>query len=316
MLKKLFNYLLGGSSEGNVPDGYWGAKDGWEETDYQLCAGVLDLPKPRHTFNDNKITYQQTDISNVSCTIHGAIGAISDLTGYKLTDNERQDIWNEALANGADPKVGWYVNKAVDITRRWWNQNKPLDFEIVAFSFVTGSEEHRDALLSGYSVVTGYRGNQAYNDDYNADSVLNLTSFGAPSYGHCIRIVDDLVIKYDDVVDNYPKTRPKTNIYKIPDANMIPLRDNDVFFNTGYVFAIKDDMGDWTRKVSPWAIKSVEKARSKGIMTKWDNPQEEIAPANSTLEWTLFKLGGLTKTGLSLSKERLAVSLDKLKLLD
>jgi hypothetical protein len=68
-------------------------------------------------------------------------------------------------------------------------------------------------------------------------------------------------------------------------------------------------------KVSSWAEQSVAKAIHKGIMVRWQDPQEIIG--NSTLEASLVKLGLLSQQGnVGVSKERWACVLDKLGLLN
>ena len=67
--------------------------------------------------------------------------------------------------------------------------------------------------------------------------------------------------------------------------------------------------------ISPWALNSVEKARKKGIITNWSAPQDSVS--DETYQWVFQKLGAIDKvTTTALNRERFAVILDRLGLLD
>jgi len=77
---------------------------------------------------------------------------------------------------------------------------------------------------------------------------------------------------------------------------------------------VKSKLSD-TPTVSPWAHESIEKAKKKGIMTNWSAPQESVT--DETYQWVFLKLGVLDKvTTTALTRERLAVILDRLNLLN
>ena len=298
---------------------YFGViEDTTKETDYQLVCGALELPRARGVFNNKKITYEQNEVSAVSCTLHGAIGAYSDLVDIPFTLEARKLLWEKALTLGADESVGWYIDDAIDLVRKEANLVSKEDEEVITFRVGVGQSDMQDALELGYSVVTGYRGNKDYNNDFLDDGILDGADFHAFTYAHCIRITKDQDTGlYDIIVDNYPSR--SYNTYKISWENLVKLQMNGVFFSSGYVFVVKADyiqMKQPENLVSIWARASVDKAVKKGIMTQWENPQEVIAQANSTLEYSLFNFGGLTKTGMPVTKERLAVAYDRLGLLE
>lgn len=100
-------------------DPYWGVLGtGERETDYQLAAGEFELPKPRNTFWMNTNEYHQPEVSTVSCTVHGSLGALSDLAGERFTLEQRKEMWAEALRRGAKEGWGWYTARAVDLGRQ------------------------------------------------------------------------------------------------------------------------------------------------------------------------------------------------------
>jgi N-acetylmuramoyl-L-alanine amidase len=74
------------------------------------------------------------------------------------------------------------------------------------------------------------------------------------------------------------------------------------------------EFAGWKKEVSDWAKESVEKATKSGIIKNWDNPQELVDI--NTLEWIFFNLGVAKEPVGNITKERLAVILDRLKLLD
>lgn len=295
---------------------------GDSETDYQL-SGDFKLPKPRHSYYDNRIEYHQPEISGVSCTIHGAIGCASDLLGYTFTKEERKEMWGEALRRGADPKVGWSLKAAVDLVREY--TPKYTGVEVMSFVMALNSDEFWYALDMGYTIYCGFRGNKTYNDDKN-DGTLDETAFGVSTYGHAVRMIKDSASDmYDIIVDNYANSTTKPNRYKFKKEHLQELLRNNVFFTTGYVFVIKSDFDGMNvyKDLQPWSVKSVEKAVKKG-WDKWGAPQTEVTKDKfwyiiedlGGLEAVLNKLGGLTKTLGSVSEERLAVALDRLGLLD
>lgn len=294
------------------------------ETDYQL-GGELTLPKPRFTFYDKEIQYHQPDVAKNSCSVHGAMGTVSDLTNYEYSLNERKHIWDEALENGATNEVGWSLRGATDLVRGVWNGRFPED-QLVTFRIRLNSQECLNAIESGYTVYCGYRGNSTYNKDFKEDGVLDSITFGASTYGHAVRMVQD---KHDKdsmnaIVDNYNKSS-RPNIYTFKKEHLRDLVANGVFFSSGYLFVSKVDFDTMNvyEKLQPWSVKSVEKAIKKG-WDKWDEPERIVTKDKfwfiiedlGGLEAVLFKLGGLTKLQGGTSEERLAVALDRLGLLD
>ena len=276
------------------------------DTDWQLCAGIVDLPRPRNDYWDKQIQYDQSEVATNSCTIHSCIGAVSSLSGHFFTLDDRKCIWNLAVAQGADPKVGWYIDKAVDLVRKYATDT--LGEEFSTFRVSLGSQEFVDNIKKGYCAVVGFRGNALYNKD-KSDGVLDYTSItGNPSYAHCLRIVISQDPKYAEVIiDNYPKA--KVNSYKIPVGNLPLLVKNNVFFKDAYFFAYKADMESAPSLVSSFAVNSVEKAKKKGI-TDWSHPQELLSP--ELCNAMLLKAGVITSDA-PMTKERFAVVMDRFK---
>lgn len=292
------------------------------DTDYQL-GGALLLPVPEHTFESSgQIQYLQDEVSHNSCTLHGSLTAVSALTGYKFTLDERKALWEQAKGVGwkdsngivhfASDITGWYVNAGVDLVRQYWNSKNPEN-QLVSFRIDMGSADWNTVISKNYNAVVGFNGNGDYNADYLKDGQLDGTDFGAPMYGHCVDIKDKDTLVKDEVVDSfYNGLGNPNNIYAIPKSNISALVKNGVYFQSAYVFCYEKDYNQTQimQNVSPWAVASVQKAIAKGLDIS--NPQAEVTPAQ--LAQMAFTLGKFQSTGI-LTQERMAVFLDRLNAL-
>jgi hypothetical protein len=216
-------------------DNYYGIiSEKTSKKDYLIGSELVleRAPKPY----GHHIEYNQKEVSNVSCTLHGAIGAYSDLTGYKFTLDERKELWDEAIKLGADPDVGWYINSAVDLIRKYVNETVGYA-PVTSYRIALDSFDFGMALRLGYSVIVGYRGNELFSADRNDDGILQDTTFGKGTYGHCLRVAYSVGDEYDLIIDNYTGESAH-NTYKISTANWRRLVQNRVFFNDGYIFTL------------------------------------------------------------------------------
>lgn len=281
--------------------------DGWEETDYQLLAGSVELPYPRNVYSG--IQYHQPDAGDNSCTVNGGIGTVSDLTALKWHLSQIKEVWAEAIKRGADPKIGWYLKNAADLVRQ--KTKEFFGIELNSFVFALDSEEAMDALTKGYTLFVGFRGNSAYTKDKNEDGVLSGTDFKPGTYGHAIRITGHGDIEVL-AVDNYIKTA-KHNTYTITKENLKTLVKNGVFFRMAYVFAYAEDM-EIATNIPLWGVKSWDKAIKKRVETEQSKPDQIIGDKEDEEIWV--KLGVLKKAEGNLTRLRRAVLLDRLGLLD
>jgi len=285
-----------------------------EETEdvYRLGGEILNLPKAKHTYLDLQTQYNQNNGGRSSCTLYGSMGSVSDLTGRMWSGKEQKSVYAQAVTAGLKPEIGWYINRAVDLIRknyfRIWNQ------ELLSFNVGIGSDAFFDALDKGYTVVMGYSGNKEYNIDFK-DGVLDETSFGVGTYGHCVRMTKSDTDLYEMIVDNYLGQR--INTYKIKRNNLDELVKNRVFFRTGYIFVLKEDfekvnkMSDFFSKVPLWGLVAVEEAIKEGIITL-DSDLEEIV-ATKTVEDYFLKTGIFTKSLGNVSLLRWIIALYRLK---
>ena len=290
-------------------EGYNGVRpEQYPETDYRL-AGDFKLPTPKRTYYDKKTAYQQTDVAANSCTIHAAMGAFTDQTGKVFDLEHRKALWNIALGEGADTATGWFVSKAVDAVRKY--ANTLFGVNMMSFRVVVGAYDFNAALDAGYSVVVGFNGNAAYNMDKVDNDTLDGLTFGASTYGHCVRVVKDSDGVYELVVDNYPNTS-KFNTYHIAKSHFDKLVANGVFMAGGYIFV---EQADWdamneVSELPLWAQPAVEKALKKGLITTDTNLYLQIGDA--ALEDWFFKLGLVTSKAGNLTLLRYLVVCERL----
>ena len=208
------------------------------ERDYLVSESGLIIPrapKGTNSFILNGATqYNQVEAGKYSCTIHGAMGAYSDLTGFKFSLEQRKEIWQEAILRGANPNKGWWINKAVALVRDWVNANCPdkVDYyrtELDNFDCLS-------VMRLGYSPIIGYNGSQLFSLD-KADGILDRTSFSPRTHGHCLRATYSAFDEYDLMPDNYPYKH--LNIYRVPTRNWNSLVANGVFFKSAYIYILQ-----------------------------------------------------------------------------
>jgi hypothetical protein len=288
------------------------------ESDYKMgwTEQEMDIPEPENKYSG--IQYNQYDVAANSCTVHGALGVLSDATGVVFDLAERKYLWEKALERGANNDWGWYINEAVKLVADYWNGvfgDKPATSnKVIYYRTALNTPEASELLDRGYSLNTGYRGNWNYNQDAwgEGDCKLNATAnIGTTTYGHSVRIMRQNGKNY--VVDNY--LGRQCNVYEIGDVAELTI--NRLFYPDAYCYVTKNaiDKMNEEKVVSDWAKDAVAKCKTKGIAIDWKNPREIVC--NNVAEIMFNRAGILNvNTGTGVSKERLAVILDRLHLLD
>lgn len=299
-----------------IPDSFYGVREEkYDDRDY-LVGGEVIIPKPEFTFEDHKIQYNQNVVAKNSCTIHGAMTALSAQTGVTFELDPRKFLWEKAKERGASDDWGWYVQSAMQLIREYWNGDLGGEKtkNQVTYRRVNMLEQWDyfvEILNKGYSFSTAYRGNANYNKDafFEGDCMLDRTeNVGDTTYGHCITItkIGDNIC----VIDNYEGVRT-CNIYRL--ADLKELVKNRVFFEQAYFF-ITENSYHTHNEVSEWAKEAVQKCKDKGIATHWDSPQEIVGTKDARL--MMYRAGVFTvDTKRELTKEELAVFLDRNNLL-
>lgn len=283
-------------------DPFYGAIEGVNDQDY-IFGGELNIPTPTLTYDKSRIQYNQVEVSSMSCTLHAALGAISDLTGYEFSLPERIALWKQALEEGASNTEGWYIYKAVDLARNYWNAHNADRL----VSYRVNLSEANYVIDKGYSLVVGFKGNANYSNDIKDGTLDEVELSGNPTYVHSIRLHKTNTVR---AVDNYEGNGH--NEYRVKD--LPKLISNKVFFNEAYFFVSLNDAEKEKNKVSDWAKDSVEKCLKTKIATIWSNPQEIVA--SPVAEKMLFNAKVLKSySGQGVTKERLAKVMDRLGLL-
>ena len=248
----------------NKPEIDYGAFDKPRDTDFEIVGDTADIlskiPVARHKFSG--ITYNQPDVSPVSCTVHGAATALSALTGITFTTEQRKAIWEQMKADGTGSEAwGGHVESAVNKWVKFWNTSFP-DKKIEYARVVMGSTQMYELLRKGYVIDYSYRWTVGYNEDWLWDRVVDqqfdnddaLDEYGAlADGGHCLALTDspeyglNVKDKFYDLltIDNYNTTpsRIKNNIYAV-DRTVVPrLVDNyrRIWNQDGYVFYFVKD---------------------------------------------------------------------------
>lgn len=72
----------------------------------------------------------------------------------------------------------------MDVVRNWWNTHNP-DNKVISFEIDVRSELGRKFYAKQFPLVTSLRGNRAYSLDHQTDGILDETSWGKTTFGHC-----------------------------------------------------------------------------------------------------------------------------------
>lgn len=294
-----------------TPNGYFGARlDTFDERDWRLGGDII-LPTPIHSYWKSEIQYDQREVHPYSCTIHGSIGAMSDLTGYEFSLEERKLIWEKAKERGASEQWGWYTRNAVQLMKEMGQEILGEKFDY--FFAPLGSHDFFYALEKGYTAVVSIRGNSAYVNDY-LDGTLDETEFGEWTWGHCLRITESK----DDpesltlIVDNYKDHKSRPNTYKIPKDNLKDLVAGGVFFQNGYIFTSQKDFDAMNEPDIPlWATEAVAWAVENKIATVWTADEMERRVGDEAMEKMMIRMNLLSQEVGYVSKIRWIVAMHR-----
>ena len=168
----------------------WCLGVGEQTTDYLLEGFEDNLPKLVQ--QDNIIyAYNQYNQarSKKSCTVFSAIGAISDLFNYEFPLSEIKTIDDLSYTRGRMKDSGWWVQAAVKLVADYWNEHHKNLWEVAYYRVETADTATINSILDKwYTLMTSFQGNFSYIKDYQADLILNGTSFGAGTFGHAINV--------------------------------------------------------------------------------------------------------------------------------
>ena len=180
----------------------------WETvTDYVLCNWDMDLLPELYQQDDIRFEYNQwnQNWSRVSCTIFAAIWMVSDLMNYEFSLKEIQEIDNLSYNNPnyhlRKKWEWWWVKDAVDLVRKWWNENH-RDLWMIAYYRISKYSDMVDwALQKWYTLDTNFCPTVEYAKDYYvSDWVLDWYDFWTKTNWHSVDIIRD---NHRAVKDNY-----------------------------------------------------------------------------------------------------------------
>ena len=174
MEEEIINWCLG---LGNTPDDWTMDGD---------SIKLRDLPT-LYLKDDTRFEYNQGKSND--CTIYWTIGAISDLFNYEFSTEEIEEINEESYKAGRTRGEWWYVQSAVKLVCKWWNERHKD--QTVAYYFISKYETDviEEVLKKNYTLVTGYYGSSSYNKDRDDNIQIDDKYRWETSYWHCLDVV-------------------------------------------------------------------------------------------------------------------------------
>lgn len=217
----------------------WLLWEQYKESDWRL-GYVLDLDDvwyPWATFFDKKIQYNQkaiTDWEN-DCTIVSAMWLYSDLTWYRFSLQEQQEIHDLAVELWLDVNAWRYLHLAIDLIRRYVNGRNDMT-HISSAKITIDSEDFWEIISRWFSVQIWYWWNRLYNDAFKNDWEMELEQRGKATYYHAVRRTDNNELEMY-IIDNYTWLL-KYNYYTIPEFRKI-LAWWQYYFTYWYFYFLK-----------------------------------------------------------------------------
>lgn len=211
---------------------YFWAKEKYNESDVRLWSDK-DITEANHDFWESKIQYNQDKNWFKSwCVFHAWLGCISDLTMYRFSKKEIEDVWKLAKEKYLRQEWVWmYVVDWADCVVEYWNTLFP-DKKLYKYIIDTGSNQELELMKKWYSIHNWFRWNATYSKDKNDDCELDEAKFWELTYWHSIRKVMDWDWNIR-VVDNYFGSA-KCNIYTLKQYQ--ELVKNGIYFIKSYVY--------------------------------------------------------------------------------
>lgn len=210
-----------------------GLKVDWQlisERDYMFGSDLSDKMKNikpdtvKYEYNQGAQYYTRN-----ACTLYMGIGMLSDLFGYKFSEEEILDICNLAESKyWWSPSWGNYLYKSIDCVRHWWNAKYP-DKKIVSFAVTLTSPEAQRLLDAGKTLGIGFNTSTKHYYDAQDNGNLDNPSFAGAEKkgGHAVRIN-----KYT-TIDNY---NGKKKYNKYGTLRLIEYVREGTYFQHWYVF--------------------------------------------------------------------------------
>lgn len=175
-----------------MPDAcYW---LGDKPTDYIFTEWLLDSLPTLYQQDEQIYEYNQFNQkrSQKSCTLFSAIGAISDLFNVEIPLDTIKAWDNDSYNHGRKKNEGRWVAMAVEFIADKWNASDfAKEYGKVAYYSIDLKDNDlvQKILDKHYSICTWYNWNASYNNDKNADWVLNGTDWWKTTYWHAVSVI-------------------------------------------------------------------------------------------------------------------------------
>ena len=221
------------------------------------------------------------------CTLFWSFGAVSDLTWYKFTKKEILEIHDIAEAKyGWKENAGWYIHKAVDCVRNYWNAKNP-DKELVSFRVNLRSSKDLEIIKKLYkakkTLVIWYKTTKEHyidsQDNWVLDSRTFISSWAKQIWWHCVRY------NHWKNIDNY-EGRKKFNSYV--NNQLVWLSKEWTYFPSAYVYFYKEEFKSVFKDVQEWTafFESIKWAKENNIVKGyWD---WTFRPSQNITRWELM----------------------------
>lgn len=218
----------------------WCYGDGAKVTDFIMTEWLLDALPTLYQQDEKIYEYNQfsQSWSKKSCTLFSPIGAISDLYNVEIALDTIKEWDADSYNHGRRKWEWWWLQLGVEHICNCWNNSKYWEeYGKVAYYSIDIRDNKlvKWVLDKRYTICTWYNWNAKYNNDKNADWILNGKEFGASTYWHAINLIW-WIDTPSRVKDNYKGS--KYNIYGVEhEISEIPC-----FFNRWFVITkVKED---------------------------------------------------------------------------
>ena len=221
-----------------------------KDTDYMIGSDMIPVTINNAPHADNIIVEANQNRDPryyYSCVLHACAGCIADF--WNLSNEAYLDLIEKSVVEALrtwvfDIHSGMNVSDGVDVVRNIWNAQNP-NRQMNSFRIPYADPLLGEILAKGHSITTAYRGNQEWENDVNADGVLNKGFYWPTTFGHSVRL--RLSKTNGQIVNSYKGVVPY-NIYRAPFLYSLVTNQSN-FWDCFYVFLPKEWQDDTTEKL-------------------------------------------------------------------
>jgi len=209
----------------------------YDDKDWIYYNDIIETPSLNFE-KSGQIQYNQKEVHKNSCFLHWPMWAISDLTWYEFTLEERKHLVSEAWkTEWASPEYWGYFNEACKFIVKWWNENKASKEQWISY-YRIWKQDREKALNKGYSIVIWYYTNRWFSKDKQDDWVINNSvEHEWKNNWHCVRWWRLVRVENTLMIDNYKW---------VVDHNIVEIEEiTTEYFWSWYIFVLKEDVRDW-----------------------------------------------------------------------